>query len=109
MSSTIVHPNVTEFDALLAGDKPVLVDFWAEWCMPCRMLAPLIEQVGDQYADRVTIAKINVDEEPGLAARYQIQSIPTVLIFDKGNLVDMQVGIHPAETYAKRLDALLAK
>lgn len=109
MSTTIVHPNVTEFDELLTGEKPVLVDFWADWCMPCRMLAPVIEQIDGQYAGRVTIAKVNVDEEPGLAARYSVQSIPTVLIFSKGNLIDTLVGLRPAEAYTKRLDSLLAK
>ena len=69
MSTAIVHPNVTEFDALLGGDLPVLVDFWAEWCMPCRMLAPVIEQLGEQYAGRLSVAKVNVDEQPELAER----------------------------------------
>lgn len=107
MSTTIVHPNATEFDQLISGDKPVLVDFWAEWCMPCRMLGPVIEQIGDRYAEKVAVAKINVDEQPELAARYNVQSIPTVLIFDNGNLVDTQVGLRPAEIYAQTLDSLL--
>jgi thioredoxin 1 len=107
MSATIVHPNVSEFDALLEGDKPVLVDFWAEWCMPCRMLGPVIEQLGEKYADKVAVAKVNVDEQPELAARYHVQSIPTVLIFNKGQLVDTQVGLRSADVYANILDKLL--
>lgn len=107
MSTTIVHPNAAEFDELIAGDKPVLVDFWADWCMPCRMLAPTIEQIDELYAGRITVAKVNVDEQPELAERYQIQSIPTILIFHKGKLVDTQVGLRSAEAYTKRLDALL--
>mgnify|MGYP000978052997 CR=1 FL=1 len=107
MSATIVHPNVSEFDALLEGNKPVLVDFWAEWCMPCRMLGPVIEQLGEKYADKVAVAKVNVDEQPELAARYHVQSIPTVLIFNKGQLVDTQVGLRSADVYANILDKLL--
>ena len=107
MSTTIVHPNATEFDQLISGDKPVLVDFWADWCMPCRMLAPTIEQIDEHYAGRITVAKVNVDEQPELAERYQIQSIPTILIFSKGKLIDTQVGLRSAESYTKRLDSLL--
>ena len=109
MSASIVHPNVSEFDALLKGDKPVLVDFWAAWCMPCRMLGPVIEQLGEKYAGRVAVAKVNVDEQPDLAARYRIQSIPTVLIFNKGELVDTQVGLRQADVYAKVLDSIIDK
>lgn len=107
MSTTIVHPNVAEFDELISGEKPVLVDFWADWCMPCRMLAPVIEQIDANYEGRITVAKVNVDEQPELAERYMIQSIPTVLIFSKGELVDTQVGLRPADSYTKRLDTLL--
>ncbi len=107
MSTTIVHPNATEFDQLISGDKPVLVDFWAEWCMPCRMLGPVIEQLGEQYSGKVAVAKINVDEQPALAARYNIQSIPTVTIFNNGNIVDTQVGLHPADVYTNILDTLI--
>jgi thioredoxin 1 len=107
MSTTIVHPNVTEFDQLIAGDKPVLVDFWAEWCMPCRMLSPVIEQLGEEYQGKAAVAKVNVDEQPELAARYRIQSIPTVLIFNKGQLVDTQVGLRSADVYADILNGLL--
>ena len=107
MSTTIVHPNVSEFDELLTGDQPVLVDFWAEWCMPCRMLGPVIEQLGERYAGKVAVAKVNVDEQPQLAERCRVQSIPTVLIFNKGQLIDTQVGLRPAEAYAKSLDSLL--
>jgi thioredoxin 1 len=107
MSTTIVHPNATEFDALLAGDKPVLVDFWAEWCMPCRMLAPVIEQLGEQYAGRVEVAKVDVDKEPELAARYRVQTIPTVLLFNKGQLLETQIGLRPVEEFQRLLDPIL--
>ncbi|MDD2361387.1 MAG: thioredoxin [Oscillospiraceae bacterium] len=107
MSTAIIHPNVSEFDELLSGDKPVLVDFWADWCMPCRMLAPIIDQLGDKYAGKATIAKVNVDEQSGLAARYRVQSIPTVMIFNKGELVDTQVGLRSADVYSRVLDSLI--
>jgi len=109
MSTTIVHPDAIEFDQLINGDKPVLVDFWAEWCMPCRMLGPIIEQISEHYGDKVAIAKVNVDEQPSLAARYNIRSIPTVLIFNNGALVDTQIGLRQAEMYIKTLDSLLGE
>ncbi|MDD3833490.1 MAG: thioredoxin [Oscillospiraceae bacterium] len=107
MSTTIVHPNVSEFDALLSGDKPVLVDFWADWCMPCRMLGPVIEQLGEKYTGKVTIAKVNIDEQSELATRYRVQSIPTVMIFNKGELVDAQVGLRSEDVYSGILDLLI--
>ncbi len=107
MSTTIVYPNATEFDQLIAGDKPVLVDFWAEWCMPCRMLGPVIEQIGEEYSDKVAVAKVNVDEQPALAARYNIQSGPTVIIFNNGSIVDTQIGMHPADVYTRILDTII--
>lgn len=107
MSTAIVHPNVTEFDALLGGDLPVLVDFWAEWCMPCRMLAPVIEQLGEQYAGRLSVAKVNVDEQPELAERYRIQSIPTVMLFSKGKAVHTEIGLRPINSYTRAIDGLL--
>ncbi len=107
MSTAIKHPNVSEFDELLGGDRPVLVDFWAEWCMPCRMLAPVIEQLGERYAGRIAVAKVNVDEQPELAARYHIQSIPTVILFDKGQPVHTEIGLRPLDAYTRKIDALL--
>ena len=107
MSTAIVHPNVTEFDALLGGDLPVLVDFWAEWCMPCRMLAPVIEQLGEQYAGRLSVAKVNVDEQPELAERYRIQSIPTVMLVSKGKAVHTESGLRPIDSYTRVIDGLL--
>ncbi|HOB36567.1 MAG TPA: thioredoxin [Candidatus Avimonas sp.] len=109
MSTAIVYPNLEEFDQLISGDKPVLVDFWADWCMPCRMLAPVIEQLGEQYQGRAEVAKVNVDEYPELASRYRIQSIPTVMIFDKGELAEIIVGLNSADVYTKALDKLLGE
>jgi thioredoxin 1 len=109
MSTAIVYPNLEEFDQLISGNKPVLVDFWADWCMPCRMLAPVIEQLGEQYQGRAEVAKVNVDEYPELASRYRIQSIPTVMIFDKGELAEIIVGLNSADVYTKALDKLLGE
>lgn len=81
------------WDELLAtSDNPILVDFWAEWCGPCHMVAPTIKAIAKDYAGRLTVVKINVDERPHIAARYSIQSIPTLMIFDKGEVVWRQSG-----------------
>ncbi len=102
---------VTLTDATFATsvEKPgvVLVDFWAPWCMPCRMVAPIIERVGKQYAGKVTVARLNVDEEPETAARFHITSIPTIGIFRDGKLVNTLVGVRPERGYAQALDAAL--
>jgi thioredoxin len=83
----------TTWDELLAtSDKPILVDFWAEWCGPCHMVAPVIKAIAKDYAGRLTVVKINVDERPNIAARYSIQSIPTLMIFDEGEVVWRQSG-----------------
>ena len=109
MSTAILHPTAEEFDALITGSTPVLVDFWADWCMPCRMLAPVIEQLSERYIDRVSVAKVNVDDEPELAERYGVQSIPTVLLFNGGQLLDTIIGLHQADFYIQRLDAMEEK
>ena len=78
---------------VIESDKPVVVDFWAEWCGPCKKLSPILEEVADELAGQVTIAKVNVDEERNLGAMFQIMSIPTVLIFNHGEKVDEFVGL----------------
>lgn len=90
--------NQTTFDPFIKhADKPVLVDFWATWCGPCRMLAPVVEQLAANHADTLTVAKVNVDDCPDLASRYGIMSIPTLLLFKNGELVDKAVGYQPLE------------
>jgi len=80
------------FDELLHGDKPLVVDFWAEWCGPCRMIAPLMEELADEYKGRVVVGKVNIDENEELALEYKIRSIPTILFFKGGELVNKHVG-----------------
>ena len=85
----------------------VLVDFWAAWCGPCRMIAPVIEELAEEYEGRATIAKVDVDTAPEVAGQFGIRSIPTVLFFKNGELVDQMIGAAPKAAYAQKLDALL--
>ena len=83
----------TNFQELLAGDKPLMVDFWATWCGPCRILSPTVDEIADEYADRITVAKCNVDDAEEIAMQYRIMSIPTLLFFKGGEVVDKRVGV----------------
>jgi thioredoxin 1 len=83
---------------------PILVDFWAEWCGPCRMVAPVLEKLADEYAGKVRIGKVNVDEENGLAGRYGIQSIPTLLLFKGGKVVEQYVGATSRDVLARMIE-----
>ncbi|MCX7949397.1 MAG: thioredoxin [Treponemataceae bacterium] len=88
--------TASNFEAeVLKSSVPVLVDFWAQWCMPCKMIAPLMEQIADQYAGRLKVGKVNVDEENELAGRYNIVSIPTLMVFKNGEVVRQKVGALP--------------
>lgn len=99
----------SNFDAdVLKSDKPVLVDLWAEWCGPCRMLTPIIEELHAEYEGKAVIGKMNVDENPEVSAKYGVRSIPTLLIFKNGELVDKQVGVVPKSALVKKLDAQMA-
>ncbi len=89
----------------LNSDKPVMVDFWAEWCGPCRMVGPIVEEVAKEYGDRALVGKLNVDNNPAIAQKYGIRSIPTILFFKNGEIVDRQVGAVPKAALVKKLEA----
>jgi len=91
-------------DKVLASDQPVLVDFWAEWCGPCHIIAPIIEEIAVEYKDKVTVGKLNVDQHPGIAARYGIRSIPNILLFKQGQVNNQLVGVVPKAQITDLLD-----
>lgn len=105
--SGILRLTEQTFDeAVAANENLLLVDFWAEWCGPCRAIAPVLEELGRAESERVTIAKVNVDENPGLAARFGVRSIPTILFFKGEALVDQVVGAVPRARLQSKIDAL---
>lgn len=92
-------------ETALQSDKPVMVDFWAEWCGPCRMVGPIVEEVANDYADRAVVGKLNVDNNPNVAMKYGVRSIPTILFIKNGEVVDRQVGAVPKSVLVQKLES----
>ena len=100
----MTHFNQESFDKALSEGKLMMVDFWADWCGPCKMLAPVIDGLAEQYAGKAVVGKVNVDEEQELAIRYGVMSIPTVIFFKNGEEIDRKVGVMPAGAFSQVLD-----
>jgi len=106
-SENVQHVTDSTFDQLVKSPTPVLVDFWAEWCMPCKRIAPTVEQLATDYAGRLTVAKMNVDENSDVPMRFGIRGIPTLMLFKGGELVDTVVGAVAKDTIKKMVDSHL--
>lgn len=102
-----VEFNQGSLDEAIASGKPVLADFWAEWCGPCRMVGPIVSELSDEYAEKAVVGKVNVDENREIAAKYGIRNIPTILFFKDGELVDKIVGAAAKASFTEKLDALV--
>tara|TARA_B100000780_G_scaffold131587_1_gene92260 strand:- start:266 stop:583 length:318 start_codon:yes stop_codon:yes gene_type:complete len=105
MALEITSANFEEL--VLKSDKPVLVDFWAEWCGPCRMVGPIVDELHTDYDGKAVVGKVNVDDQQEIAAQYGIRNIPTILFFKNGEMVDKNVGVAPKADLAKKIDALI--
>lgn len=99
--------TASNYQELIASGKPVVIDFWATWCGPCRMVAPIIEELAKEYEGRVAIGKCDVDEQGDVSAEFGIRNIPTVLFFKEGKLVDKQVGSAPKSAFVNKINKLL--
>lgn len=105
MALEITDSNFEEL--VLKTDKPVLVDFWAEWCGPCRMVAPIVAEIAKDYEGKAIVGKLDVDSNPGVAMQYGIRNIPTILFFKNGEVADKQVGAVPKSVLTAKIEALL--
>lgn len=107
MSETIEFTDSNFEEEVLKSDKPCLVDFWAEWCGPCRMVGPIVEEIAKEYAGKLKVGKLNVDQNGQTAVKYGIMSIPSLLIFDQGKVVDQIVGAAPKKQFVERIDKIV--
>ena len=104
----VLEITTENFDeTILKSDKPVMLDFWAEWCGPCRMVGPIVDELHFEYDGKAVIGKVNVDEQQAISTKYGIRNIPTILFFKNGEIVDKNVGVAPKSDLAKKIDALL--
>ena len=94
-------------DVIINAGKPAIVDFWAEWCGPCRMITPIVHELAEEFGDKVVVAKVDVDNNPRISQKFGIRNIPTVLFFKDGEVADKQVGVVPKSVLAKKLQALV--
>lgn len=107
MSAAATVTDTSFKEEVLDSEIPVLVDFWAPWCGPCRMVAPVVDEIAEQYEGQVKVVKLNTDENPNIASQYGIRSIPTLMIFKGGQRVDMVVGAVPKTTLANTIEKYL--
>jgi len=105
--ANLLEGTDTNFEEIINTDKPVLVDFWAEWCGPCRMIGPVVEELATEYEGKALIAKVDVDSNPNLSIKYGIRSIPALMIFKNGTVVEKMVGVQPKKVLSTKLEAHL--
>ena len=108
MGENLITATDAEFNDLISGDKPVLVDFWAEWCGPCRMVGPIVEEIATEYSDKISVAKLNVDENPQVSHQYEVMSIPTLIVYKDGEVKKRIVGARPKKMLVDELADFLA-
>jgi thioredoxin 1 len=108
MDSQIIHVTESTFEQqVLNSSRPVMVDYWAEWCGPCRMIAPILDEIAGEYADKLTVAKLNIDENQGIAARYAVRGIPTLMIFKDGTVAGTKVGALSKSQLSAFIDSVI--
>lgn len=107
MGNKAIEITDSNFNEVLQSDQPVLVDFWAEWCGPCKMIGPVVEELAGDYEGKAVVGKVDVDSNPEMSAKYGVRSIPTLLVFKNGEIVDKQVGAVPKGALAAKIDAQL--